>query len=56
MIGTLSVISVVAGTACAYRAGRHPQNEKAMEAFGGLLLIAGFALLGVALQSIFAPC
>jgi hypothetical protein len=56
MIGTLSIISVVAGTACAYMAGRRPQNEKVMQAFGGFLLIAGFALLGFSLQSIFAPC
>lgn len=50
MIGALSVIGVVVGTAFAYMAGRHPRHQQIMETFGGALLIAGFALLGYSLE------
>jgi uncharacterized membrane protein len=53
MIGALSVISVLVGTAFAYMAGRHPRHQQVMETFGGVLLIAGFALLGYSLEYIF---
>jgi hypothetical protein len=53
VIGALSVISVVVGTAAAWMAGRHPRHRDIMETFGGVLLIAGFALLGYSLECIF---
>jgi hypothetical protein len=56
MVGALSVVSVMVGTACAYMAGRHPRHRKNMETFGGALLIAGFALLGYSLERLLAPC
>jgi putative Mn2+ efflux pump MntP len=52
MIGILSVTSVVIGTALAWMAARHPAHRKVMEIFGGILLIAGFALLGYSLDCI----
>jgi hypothetical protein len=53
MIGALGVISAVVGTALAYMAGQHPRHQQVMETFGGVLLIAGFALLGYSLEYIF---
>ena len=55
MIGGLSAISVVVGMVFAYMAGRHRCNQQVMETLGGVLLIAGFALLGYSLESIFGP-
>jgi hypothetical protein len=55
VIGSLSVISVVVGTAFAWIASRHARHRDAMQAFGGILLIAGFALLGYALECTFGP-
>jgi hypothetical protein len=52
MIGILSVTSVVIGTALAWMAARCPAHRKVLEIFGGLLLIAGFALLGCSLDCI----
>jgi putative Mn2+ efflux pump MntP len=52
MIGILSVTSVVIGTALAWMAARRPAHRKVMEIFGGILLIAGFALLGYSLDCI----
>ncbi len=42
-------MSVVLGAAIAYRADGHPRHRQVMETVGGILLIAGFALLGGAL-------
>jgi hypothetical protein len=58
MIAALGVISVAVGTAFAYTAGQNPQHQQFMQTFGGVLLIAGFALLGCALGSVFGrfPC
>jgi hypothetical protein len=53
MIGALSVISIVVGTACAWMAAGHPRHQQVMETCGGGLLIAGFALLGYSLECIF---
>jgi len=53
MIGELSVICIVVGTAFAWMAGRYPLRREAMETFGGVLLIAGFALLGYSLEFMF---
>lgn len=55
MIGALSVISVLVGVAFACMAGRHRRHQQVMETFGGVLLIAGFALLGYSLESILGP-
>jgi hypothetical protein len=55
MIAALSVIGVLVGTASAYMAGRLRRHQQVMEIFGGVLLIAGFALLGYSLESIFGP-
>ena len=55
VIAALSVISVTVGTVFAWMAGRHARYQQAMEAFGGILLIAGFALLGYSLEAIFCP-
>jgi hypothetical protein len=52
MIAILSVTSVLIGTAFAWMAARRPAHRKVMETFGGLLLIAGFALLGYSLDCI----
>jgi hypothetical protein len=35
-------------------AARHPRYQQVMETVGGVLLIAGFALLGYALERLFA--
>lgn len=53
MIGALTVVSVAVGTAFAYMTGRRPRHQQVMETLGGALLIAGFALLGYSLESIF---
>jgi hypothetical protein len=53
MIEALSVLSVVIGAAAAWMAGRHPQHQRIMETFGGVLLIAGFALIGYSLECVF---
>jgi hypothetical protein len=53
MIGALSIISLVVGTAVAWIGSRHARHQEALEAFGGVLLIAGFALLGYSIECIF---
>lgn len=50
MIGELSIVSVVVGTAFTLGARRYTQYREAMETVGGVLLIAGFALLGYSLE------
>jgi hypothetical protein len=55
VIGALGVISVVGGTAIAWIAARYPAYKQIMEAFGGFLLITGFALLGYLLEETFGP-
>lgn len=52
MIAALSVVSVVVGTSVSWIAARHPRHRAAMETFGGVLLIAGFALLGYCLECV----
>ena len=53
MIAAASVVSVVVGTGVAWMAARHPRHRDVMETGGGLLLIAGFALLGYSLECAF---
>lgn len=53
MIGELSIVSVVVGTAFALGARRYTRYREAMETVGGVLLIAGFALLGYSLERMF---
>jgi hypothetical protein len=52
MIGVLSLLSVIAGTAVAYYADRFPAHVEALETSAGALLIGGLALLGSALPAI----
>jgi hypothetical protein len=49
MFGAFSVLSVVAGSALAYGAKRHPSRIETLETCAGALLILGFTLLGSAL-------
>src|ERR1700743_3355063 len=51
MICLLGIFGVVLGVIVASMADRQPQREARMEMLGGLLLIAGFALLGYSLDS-----
>lgn len=53
MIGALSLISVLVGTAFAWMAARQTRPQQAIETISGVLLIAGFALLGYSLECIF---
>jgi hypothetical protein len=53
MIASLSVITVLVGTAFAWMAAGRPQHRQVMEIIGGVLLIAGFALLGYSLECMF---
>ena len=53
MIGALSIISILLGAAFAWMAHGHPRRQPAMESIGGILLIAGFALLGYSLECMF---
>jgi hypothetical protein len=46
----LSVASVLAGTAFACIAARHPAHQSLLQTLGGILLIGGFALLGCSLE------
>ncbi len=48
--GALSVATVLAGGVLAYRA--HLKNRPALQTTAGLLLIAGFACLGVSISFI----
>lgn len=50
MIAALSVASVLAGTAFACIAARHPAHQSLLQTLGGILLIGGFALLGCSLE------
>lgn len=54
MIGELSIVSVVVGTAFALGARRYTQYRETLETVGGVLLIAGFALLGYSLERMFS--
>jgi hypothetical protein len=53
MIGGLSLGGLMLGTVIAYMAGRYARHKDLLEAFGGVLLIAGLALLGYNLGSTF---
>ena len=53
MIAAVSVVSVVVGSGIAWIAARHPRHRDVMETCAGLLLIAGFALLGYCLECVF---
>ncbi len=50
MFGLLSIVSVVAGSALAVTAKRHPSRIEVLETFAGGFLILGFGLLGSAIQ------
>lgn len=49
-LALLSVTAVAAGAAMAYLARLHPRHHDILEAAGGVMLLAGFALLGYSLE------
>ena len=49
MLAAVSLVSVMLGASIAYAADRYPAHVEALETGAGVLLIAGFALLGSAL-------
>jgi hypothetical protein len=55
MVLLLGMAGVVLGTVIAGVADRRPRHQATMETIGGLLLMAGFALLGHSLQQSFGP-
>jgi hypothetical protein len=52
MISLLGAVSSGFGATIAYVGGRYPRHQGLLETVGGILLIAGFALIGYALQCI----
>ena len=46
MLGFAGLISVIAGGVTAYVAERYPARVDLLQTIGGLLLIAGFGLVG----------
>jgi hypothetical protein len=52
MIGALSLISTLLGTAAAYFSERFAAHSEAIETGAGILLIGGLVLLGSALPTI----
>jgi hypothetical protein len=50
MFVLLSVTAIVAGVLLAWAANRHPIHSKILEIFAGILLFAGFGLLGALLS------
>jgi hypothetical protein len=53
VIGILALLSVVTGATLAYLADRFPaQRIEAVETLAGVLLIAGFALIGSGLPPV----
>jgi hypothetical protein len=53
MVGVLSFISLVGGVGAACATDYAPSHVAALERWGGGLLVAGLALLGVALGGAF---
>lgn len=51
MVAFLSVIGICSGGGLACAATHRPARAAALERWGGLLLMAGLALLGAGLQS-----
>jgi len=49
MIALVSLMSVIGGAALAYASERYPAHVEALETGGGVLLIAGLALIGSAI-------
>jgi hypothetical protein len=56
LLGVLSAGGVLLGATIASMTDRYPRHKRNLEKLAGHLLIAGFALLGCALQSVFGPC
>lgn len=52
VIAGVSVASLAAGVAMSYCADAYPRQQDAMEAAAGVLLIAGFGLLGCLIERI----
>ncbi len=50
MAAGVSAISVILGAAIAVTANGRPRHREVMETVAGILIIAGFALLGYALE------
>lgn len=55
MIAAFSVTAIVVGATVAYLAGRHSRHQRILQTAGGLLMIAGFALLGYSLEQVLGP-
>jgi hypothetical protein len=51
VISAVGVFSVVAGASLAYLAERCPGHVVVLETSGGVMLIAGLALLGIAMPT-----
>jgi len=51
MVGTVGLLSVVAGSIIAYLSARFPRYVEALETGAGVLLIGGLALTGYALPA-----
>ena len=51
-MAALGAVTLLVGATAAYIAGRYPLHQPALETFAGILLIAGFALLGCSLELI----
>lgn len=52
MAGAVGLFSVAVGAVIAWAAKRYPGHDEALETGAGILLIAGFALAGVALPAV----
>jgi hypothetical protein len=52
MSAALGLVVVMFGALSAYRASRSPAGAKAIETAAGILMIAGFALIGSALPMV----
>jgi cytochrome c biogenesis protein CcdA len=48
----VSAISVILGAALAFTASGHPRHREVIETVAGMLIIAGLALLGYALERV----
>jgi hypothetical protein len=51
----VSLICAVVGTFMACRADRYPHRRESLETVAGILLIAGFGLLGYGLSCVLGP-
>jgi hypothetical protein len=55
VICVLSVAAVLVGATIAYLARRYPRHRDILARVAGILLLAGFGLLGFSLEAVFGP-